>query len=34
MHYLDSSALVKIYIQESGSEWVRALYNNAETSEL
>jgi hypothetical protein len=25
MHYLDSSAIVKIYIDEPGSEWMREL---------
>ncbi len=25
MYYLDSSAIVKIYIQEPGSDWIQAL---------
>ncbi len=34
MYYMDSSALVKIYIHEQGSEWTREVYNNSSANEI
>jgi uncharacterized protein len=34
MYYLDSSAIVKIYIDESGSEWMRRLRFRSQRGEI
>jgi predicted nucleic acid-binding protein len=30
IHYLDSSAIVKNYIDEPGSEWMRKMFKNSQ----
>lgn len=34
MYYLDSSAIVKIYIQEPGSDWIRTLRRRSQNVEI
>jgi hypothetical protein len=34
MHYLDSSAIVKIYIDELGSEWMQNLRHRSQRGEI
>ncbi len=34
MCYMDSSALVKIYIREQGSEWTREVYGNSKANDI
>ncbi len=34
IYYMDSSALVKIYIEETGSEWVRTVRNHSEMGDI